>query len=83
MPSQDLSSLRRSVNSIISNIEVYRKDIGRSMELLKHNYDIDGSEIDNIDKEIERLEKSLDKLDDRKDKLITKANKILEGIDNE
>ena len=81
MPERDLKSLRRTVNSIIANIEVYRKDIERSMKLLKDSYDIDNPE--HIDKMINELEDRRDKLDQKKDNLISKANAQLKGIPNE
>jgi len=74
----DTRTLKRKVDSIITNINIYQRDIKKSMIKLKTNYDID--DIEDIDGIIDELESEIKSIDKKKEVLLNRANKLLRDV---
>lgn len=78
MAREDVRTLKRKVDSILTNIEIYNRDIKKAMIKLKTNYDID--DIEDIDGIIEDLESEIKSIDKKKEILLRRANKLLRDV---
>jgi len=74
----DTRTLKRKVDAIITNINIYNRDIKKAMIKLKTNYDID--DIEDIDGIIEDLESEIKSIDKKKEVLLRQANKLLRDV---
>jgi len=74
----DTRTLKRKVDAIITNINIYNRDIKKAMIKLKTNYDID--DIEDIDGIIEDLESEIKIIDKKKEILLNRANKLLKDV---
>jgi len=74
----DTRTLKRKVDAIITNINIYNRDIKKAMIKLKTNYDID--DIEDIDGIIEDLESEVKSIDKKKEILLNRANKLLKDV---
>jgi len=75
MVREDVRTLKRRIDAIITNINIYNRDIKKAMIKLKTNYDID--DIEDIDGIIEDLESEIKIIDKKKEILLNRANKLL------
>jgi mRNA-degrading endonuclease YafQ of YafQ-DinJ toxin-antitoxin module len=78
MPQDDIRTLKRKVDSIITNIKIYERDIKKATKKLKENYNI--SDIKDIDEILDNLNDKVKIMQRAKDKLLRKANNLLKGI---
>ena len=78
MQTDDVRTLKRKVDSIITNISIYERDIRKSITKLKTNYNID--DIDDIDVLIEELESDVESLQRKKEVLLKRASKLLRDV---
>lgn len=81
MQRDDTRTLKRKVDSIITNINIYRRDIDKAMHKLKTGYDI--NELADIDEMLDEIHSELKVLDKKKEKLLRRASKLLNGITDE
>ena len=78
MQTDDVRTLKRKVDSIITNISIYERDIRKSITKLKTNYNID--DIDDIDVLIEELKSDVESLQRKKEVLLKRASKLLRDV---
>jgi len=78
MVREDVRTLKRRIDAIITNINIYNRDIKKAMIKLKTNYDID--DIEDIDGIIEDLESEIKIIDKKKEILLNRANKLLKDV---
>lgn len=75
---QDVRTLKRKVDAITQNINIYRHDLKRHKSKLLEKYGIDG----NTESKLEELKKQLEELEKNQQKILRRASRILERIDD-
>ena len=81
MPRDDTRTMKRKVDSIIANIDIYRRDIRKALRKLKDNYGID--DLENINEEIAEIEEKIRITDRKKERLLKKADRLLKGVSDD
>lgn len=75
MIEDDIKTMKRKIDAIITNISLYQRDIKTHMKKLKSNYGI--GDIENINDIIKELEFNIKILNKQEQKLLIKASRLL------
>jgi hypothetical protein len=78
MLKDDTRTLKRKVDSIITNIAIYKKDISRYKKKLQNQYDIE--DLSDIKPLIESLEEGVKEMNKKEEKLLQRASHLLKDI---